>query len=221
MERMAIQWTARLPLVTKIWLGSVISTALFLTAGIIKEEDTVFVPSLVWKGRQYWRIPFSISYFGGFDIELVQEIYRLVSFVSALEESMGLGEFLWFLSLTLSGILLITTWLDQAVLLSRIAMMTLVFFWAKRKLDDDLVLYGLIRVKSSHYCLIVMFSYIFSKRYLELSSLLVGFALYYIYDVMPLIHGFNLLGPPWQLWENIKENKVRRQRIRKIQLHSD
>jgi Derlin-2/3 len=214
MERMALQWTEGLTPITKIWCGAVLGTSVLVSTKVISGDDTVFDPTLVWKGHQYWRIPLSFTYLGSLHINMFLSLFHTVEVFGDLEASLGGPlEFAWFLLATMMMFIGFATYMNTSALFNGYLSSTLLYFWAKRRPDENLLLLMVVPVKASTYCVLVLVIGIVFRKYNELFMATVGHALFFFYEVVPKIHGFNPIAPPWVLIKDLRERGVRDQRL--------
>ena len=81
------------PIVTRVWSSVIVVLALLSQIGV-PPELLQLDGALIVKKLQLWRLITSASFFGGIGAQLLQKMYYLVSFGTALESTIGAGEYL-------------------------------------------------------------------------------------------------------------------------------
>ena len=83
-----------LPVVVRTWASVIVGLALVNQVGLLPPEALSMDGALIVKKAQVWRVVTAASFFGGVGAQLLQKLYYLISFGSALEKTIGSGEFL-------------------------------------------------------------------------------------------------------------------------------
>lgn len=215
MERMALQWMEGIPIVTKLWCCAIAGTSALVSSKLITGDDALFVPHMVWAKGQLWRIPLTFFYSGPMEISLIYTVLSTASVFSDLESAMGGPfEFLWLLATTMLMFLGHATYQDKHALFSTHFSGALLYYWAKRIPNDEILLFMVVNIKAKHYCTAVLAIALLSRKYTHLLSASVGHILFFSYEVLPKIHGFNPLAPPWVLMKQLKARRERNKALR-------
>ncbi|ODV75140.1 derlin CYBJADRAFT_165894 [Cyberlindnera jadinii NRRL Y-1542] len=222
MERMAFQWAANMPLVTRCWCIASIATAVMISVNLISFEDTLFSSRLVWKDKQVWRIPLSLAYVGDLDMNLFYSLLQLVTISGDLEGSLDNAfEYVWLIATTSLIQILVDTIRGKYSSLSSQILTTLLYFWAKRRPDAELRILIVVGIRASYYCLLSILTYFFLGDERHLLSIAIGHVVFYSYEIAPSVLGINPLAPPWTQVKPFLEARERWKKLRAIREHRE
>lgn len=196
-------WFKSIPLITKGFLVSTLLSGALLSFGMISPMDLVFVWPLVKNKFNVWRLFTSFIYAGPFSFNFAMHTYVLYENCKRYEANpfnTGAGgtsaDFLWMLLVTM-GILLVIAFYFDLMVLSEPILYVIMYVWSRREPDAQLNIFG-FRFKSLYLPWVyVALRLIMGGAITEpLIGIAVGHLYYFLIEVLPVTHGYNLIRTP-------------------------
>lgn len=213
MERIPLNFIPDFPPVTQMWAIGAVVSSLLVDGHFLKQTDMTYVPSLVFRQRQYWRLITCFLYMGPLDLSLLLSLYNVMTYSKQLEESWTRSKnYLWFLLVNCSLLIVYATFYKNHYFLSNTLTDALMYYWARKNPDSPIgVLAGLIQFRAAYFGFFNVFIYLFIRAVTgasmnqaavvdSLTGIILGHLLFYFDEVFKNVHGFNPLCAAWE-WD--------------------
>jgi len=172
------------PLVTRTWTSLIVGLALLNQVQLLPPELLALDGALIVNKLQLWRPFTSASFFGGVGAQLLQKLYYLVSFGTALETTVGAGEYLRVIASCVSVSTFLFHLLGWQFLGDGLIMAITVLFAQLAPPGAQMSLYGLkVPYPLLPFAQLAM-SYLFTQQvpFQDIAGLFVGYMHYFMND---------------------------------------
>lgn len=196
-------WFKTLPIVTKTFLVSTLLSGALLSFGMIDAYSMVLDwPSIRGKFH-FWRLLTSFIYAGKFSFNFAMHTYVLYENCKRYEASpfnTGGGgtsaDFIWMILVTM-GILLVIAYYFDMLILSEPILYVIMYNWSRRESDRPVGIFG-FKFKAIYLPWVyVGIRMIMGGSITEpLVGIAVGHLYYFLIEVLPVTHGYNLIRTP-------------------------
>ncbi|KAH3684571.1 hypothetical protein WICPIJ_004461 [Wickerhamomyces pijperi] len=242
MERIPMNFIPDFPPVTQAWAISSTICSLLVDYQYIDHIDLVYSPQLVFQKHQYWRLITCFLYMGKLDLNLVLNLYNVMTYSKQLEERRGLGSrfsYLWFLTVHCCLLVGYATYCKNHYFLSTVLTDSLMYYYARQNPELRMgVFAGVIEFRAEYYGFYSVFITMFLKflnegteKLLDTSSILdsltgviLGHLMFYCDEVFSKVHGFSPISAPWEWnWAGLVQRvqSFRRPAANAVRPHQD
>lgn len=196
-------WFDGLGLVTKVFLVSTLLSGAMLSFGMLKSMDLIFSWMMVWHKFQVWRLFTPFIFAGGFSFNFAIHTYVLYENCRRYEANpfnTGAGgssaDFVWMMFVCMGILILIAFYFDLMVL-SEPILYVIMYIWSRRDPDAQLSMFG-FRFKALYLPWVyIAIRLIMGGAITEpLIGIGVGHLYYFLIEVLPVTHGYNLIRTP-------------------------
>lgn len=196
-------WFDSLGLVTKIFLVSTLLSGAMLSLGMLSAAQMVLIFPLIQKQFQIWRLFTSFIFAGGFSFNFAIHTYVLYENCKRYEANpfnTGGGgssaDFLWMIIVCMA-ILLVVAYFFNMIILSEPILYVIMYMWSRREPDAQLNIFG-FRFKSLYLPWVyIAIRLIMGGAITEpLIGVAVGHLYFFLIEVLPVTHGYNLIRTP-------------------------
>lgn len=192
------QWYLDVPIVTRIYVTTLVVVALACQLDIVEPFKLYFHWGLIRNEGQWWRLFTSFFYLDRFSFDFVFHTFFLIRYCRMLEEGSFRGsslDFLWFLFFGIFSILIAAIYLTPNAslpLLSSPLSFMLVYLWSRRNHLIRMNFLGVFTFNAPFLPYVLLgFSIFLNNRWPtgDILGLVVGHIYYFVQDVLPKIRG--------------------------------
>ena len=196
-------WFDGLGLVTKVFLVSTLLSGAMLSFGMLQGFSLVFNWMMIKNKFQFWRLFTPFIFAGSFSFNFALHTYVLYENCRRYEMNpfnTGAGgssaDFVWMM-LVCMAILLVVAFYFELMVLSEPILYVIMYVWSRREPDAQLSIFG-FRFKSLYLPWVyVAIRLIMGGAISEpLLGIAVGHVYYFLIEVLPVTHGYNLIRTP-------------------------
>jgi Derlin-2/3 len=204
MERLPLDWFLDIPVVTRMWITSIVANAVLVQCGCVNRVQMLYNFKKVFEDHEYWRIFTTFTYYGQLDANLLFFIYYIAQYSRLLEESSyegRTGEYLWILAVAGSALLTVSSFTSNLPILGPFLAEAVIYIWARRNPDVRLGFLGLFSYSAAYLPWMLALMSILSRGNPvgQFAGIAIGHVLFFFEDIYPSVHGGDRpLAPPWQ-----------------------
>ncbi|EPY40704.1 Derlin-2/3 [Angomonas deanei] len=170
------------------------------TFSILTPVEMMFNHTLIFKGKQYWRLLTTFFYFGPLNVSSLFELHWVYVTSSTIESQYFFHRAKDYSLMLLTGaVLLVVARCYKVVDIPFLSMMmeTVLVYLLSRLLPDQRIIVFFVqeipmRLLPLIFCLMTLFSYGMHMFKIYFTSLMVGHILWYLLEVFPRISGIGL-----------------------------
>jgi hypothetical protein len=194
-----------LPPLTRAWLVIAFTTTVLVETKFISLLSLAFFPDQILKG-EIWRLFTPFIFFGGFSFPFVMNLFFLIRYSSAFEQSPfsltpgalqgGTADYAYTLLLCSAGLLIIA-YLFQFFFMGSSLVFAVLYLWSKRNAETPTSFWG-FQVKGAYLPFVLMgFAVLMgSSPVSDAAGVAAGHLFYFFAEVLPLKYGRNFLQTP-------------------------
>lgn len=196
-------WFKTLPIVTKTFLVSTLLGGALITFGMVSPYDMVLNWYSIKNQFHFWRLFTTFIFAGKFSFNFAMHTYILYENCKRYEASpfnTGAGgtsaDFIYMLLITM-GILLVISYYFDMLVLSEPILYVIMYNWSRRESDRPVGIFG-FKFKAIYLPWVyVGIRLIMGGSITEpLVGIAVGHLYYFLIEVLPVTHGYNLIRTP-------------------------
>jgi Derlin-2/3 len=196
-------WFKQMPIVTKTFLVTTLLSGAALSFGLVSGYSLVLDWDMLRYKFHFWRLFTTFIFAGGFSFNFAIHTYVLYENCKRYEAfpfNTGAGgtsaDFVWMLLVTMSILLVVAYYFDMLIL-SEPMLYVIMYNWSRREPDQPVGMFG-FKFKA----LYLPWVYVFIRMIMggKITEPLVGIAVghfyYFLIEVLPVTHGYNLVRTP-------------------------
>lgn len=196
-------WFKTLPIVTKAFLVSTLLGGALLSFGMVSDYSMILNWPLIKNKFHFWRLFTSMIYAGKFSFNFAMHTYVLYENCKRYEANpfnTGAGgtsaDFIYMILLTSALLLVIAYYFDMMVI-SESVLYVIMYNWSRREADSPVGIFG-FKFKAIYLPWVyVGIRLIMGGSITEpLVGIAVGHLYYFLIEVLPVTHGYNLIKTP-------------------------
>jgi hypothetical protein len=196
-------WFKTLPIVTKTFLVTTLLGGAMITFGMVSAYDLVLDWHLIKNKFHFWRLFTTFIFAGKFSFNFAMHTYVLYENCKRYEASpfnTGGGgtsaDFVWMVLVAMGILLLISYYFDMLVL-SEPILYVIMYNWSRREADKPVGIFG-FKFKAIYLPWVyVGIRLIMGGSITEpLVGIAVGHLYYFLIEVLPVTHGYNVIRTP-------------------------
>mmetsp|Transcript_28318 Transcript_28318/g.56606 ORF Transcript_28318/g.56606 Transcript_28318/m.56606 type:complete len:314 (+) Transcript_28318:53-994(+) len=196
-------WFKTLPIVTKTFLVSTLLGGAMVTFGMVSPYDMVLDWYSIKNKFHFWRLFTAFVFAGKFSFNFAMHTYVLYENCKRYEANpfnTGGGgtssDFVWMILVSMAVLLLISYYFDMLIL-SEPILYVIMYNWSRREADRPVGIFG-FKFKAIYLPWVyVGIRLIMGGSITEpLVGIAVGHLYYFLIEVLPLTHGYNVIRTP-------------------------
>lgn len=196
-------WFKTLPIVTKTFLVSTLLGGTLLTFGMVSPYDMVLNWDMIKNKFHFWRLFTTLIFAGKFSFNFAMHTYVLYENCKRYEANpfnTGAGgtsaDFIYML-LVSTGVLLVIAYYFDMIVLSESILYVIMYNWSRREADSPVGIFG-FKFKAIYLPWVYIgIRLIMGGSITEpLVGIAVGHLYYFLIEVLPVTHGYNLIKTP-------------------------
>jgi hypothetical protein len=197
------QWFRDIPLVTKTMVLGTLACGIATTFGFIPAETLVFYWPMIRYRFQIWRLFTPFLFAGTFSFPFAMHVYILYEncrrYENVAYNSGGGGtsaDFLWMILICMA-ITLIVAYIFNFMYMSECILYSVMYVWSRREPEAILSIFG-FKFKSMYLPWIYLAVRVLmgGSITLPLAGIVVGHVYFFLVEVMPSAHGYQLVKTP-------------------------
>lgn len=217
MDHMPIEWLMEVPPVTRVWSVSIVVLSGLEYVGLLNKLDFYYSIDTVFNKHQYHRLVTSFLYFGELSMDLLLTLFFVVRHSRSVEERFRRKrDFVWFLLIICSMIILYSSFVSNLYLLGSYLNDVLLFLWSRQNSGVQVSFLGFIRLQAIYlpFFYLGIGSILKSEGKIEVFNryivgIVVGHVYNYLNESFPKLHrGLNPVQPIWYWFSDQQQQLV-------------
>jgi len=202
-------WFRSLPIITRYWFGTSLAITLAGNFNLVNPHQLMFVWPLIKNNFELWRLGTCFFYIGPFSFNTLIACYTLVQFSKMYElggpfntgAGGGTADYAFALMFAMVAILVTYPFVDAMVGLPPVFALNLIYFvmytWSKRNPTTQMNIWGIpvqgVYLPFAYLALNVFMGHFYMDL---LHGIAIGHIYYFLADVVPQLHGKDILHTP-------------------------